>query len=111
MTTDLIKTPATVAAAPETTLIIRTPAGTGMTWRTLVSFAAIGDLAVLGWLGLVAQDKLALSLVAGLLAGLGLARVRRGLLGRIILGLAFADMSWYTVSGAIWNIVQREGLA
>jgi plastocyanin len=29
----------------------------------------------------------------------------------VVLGLAFADMSWYTVSGAVWNLVNREGIA
>jgi len=82
-----------------------------MTWRTLVTLAALGDLAMLARVGVSAMDKLALSIAGGLVVGLVFTRVRNGLPGRIILGLAFADLSWYTVSGAIWNIVQREGLA
>jgi plastocyanin len=82
-----------------------------VSWRSLVVVAALGDLAMLAWLGLLAQDRLAVSLAAGLVVGLALCRVRDGLLGRIVLGVAFADLSWYTVSGAVWNIVNREGLA
>jgi plastocyanin len=82
-----------------------------VTWRTLVILAALGDLAMLAWLALSAMDKLALTIAAGLVLGLGLTRRRSGTIGRVVLGLAFADMTWYTVSGAIWNIVQHEGLA
>jgi plastocyanin len=86
-------------------------AASRVTWRTLVVAAAIGNLAMLAWLIVSAQDRLALSLVAVLLVGLALTRVRDGLAGRVVLGLAFADMSWYTVSGAILNLVNREGIA
>jgi plastocyanin len=86
-------------------------AASRVTWRTLVVAAAIGNLAMLAWLVVSAQDTLALSLVAVLVVGLALSRVRDGLAGRVVLGLAFADMSWYTVSGAIWNLVNREGIA
>lgn len=110
MTSQLIQEPPGVAAAPNGDLRLGHHAASRVTWRSLVVVAALGDLAMLAWLGLSAMDKLALSIAGGVVLGLGLTRVRSGAIGRVVLGLAFADLSWYTVSGAIWNIVQRAGL-
>src|SRR5438105_3141039 len=101
MASELISESPTTAAGPSADSPKGRPAVLRVSWRSLVVVAALGDLAMLAWLGLSAADKLALSIAAGVVLGLGLTRFRSGTIGRIIVGLAFADLSWYTVSGAI----------
>lgn len=76
-------------------------------WRTLLRIAAIGDLVVL--LAMV-LTLLALALAGIVLLGLGLLRFRGGILGVAILGLVFADIAAYTLTGAVNNILYREEL-
>jgi plastocyanin len=73
--------------------------------------AAAADLVVLLVTVVVLRDLLALALVALLLMGLGLLRFRGGWMGAILLALVFADVSFYTLSGAISNILYGGGIA
>jgi plastocyanin len=77
-------------------------------WRTLLSLAALANLAVLLFMGLVQRDSLALILAAITLAGLGLTRFRSGVLGILLLGLLFTDIAIWTASGAVNNFLHRE---
>jgi plastocyanin len=78
-------------------------------WRSLQAFAAAANLTVLLAIGLFQADSLALALAAVTLAGLTLTRFRSGLIGILLLGLLFADIAVWTVSGAVSNFVHREG--
>jgi plastocyanin len=81
-------------------------------WRSLLDLAALANLAVLLFMGLAQSDTLALVLGTITIVGLALTRIRNGLLGVIILGLLFADIAGWTVSGAANNFLHREqGLA
>jgi plastocyanin len=81
-------------------------------WRSLLALAGLANLSVLLFMGLVQRDNLALALAALTIAGLALSRFRGGLLGVILLGLLFADIAIWTVSGAVDNFMHREqGLA
>lgn len=83
-----------------------------LSWRTLLKLAALANLAVLLFMGLVQRDTLALGLGAVTLVGLALLRVWRGLPGAVLLGLLFADITVWTVSGAVNNLMYGErGLA
>jgi plastocyanin len=77
-------------------------------WRTLVAMAALLNLAVLLFMGLVQRDNLAITLAAITLAGFALSRFRSGLPGVLLLGLLFTDISIWTVSGAVNNFMHRE---
>jgi plastocyanin len=78
-------------------------------WRSLLHLAAMGNLAVLLFMALTQQDTLALGLSLAIIAGLGLLRLRGGLFGILLLALLFADITLWTVSGAVNNLVHREG--
>ncbi len=81
-------------------------------WRSLLVLAGLANLAVLLFMGLAQGDTLALALAGLTIAGLALSRFRGGLLGVILLGLLFADIAVWTVSGAVNNFLHREqGLA
>jgi plastocyanin len=77
-------------------------------WRSLLGLAALANLAVLLFMGLAQNDTLALVLGTITIAGLTLTRFRNGLPGIIILGLLFADIAGWTVSGAANNFLHRE---
>jgi plastocyanin len=105
MRTDLtFETPAVTAVTPERGLVRSWP-----TWRGLAVVAAVGDLVMLAWLSVTAQDRFALGLMVPILIGVGLFRFKGGTVGRVVLGLALADMTWYTVSGAVWNAITHGG--
>jgi plastocyanin len=57
------------------------------------------------------QDTLAVALMAILLVGLGLLRVRGGSLGLLVIGLLSADVAIWTVSGAANNFANAEHLS
>jgi plastocyanin len=78
-------------------------------WCTLLNLAALGNLAVLLFMSLIQGDTLALILGAIILVGLALLRFRSGLLGILVLGLLFADIMIWTVSGAVNNLLHGEG--
>jgi plastocyanin len=81
-------------------------------WRTLLNLAALANLAVLLFIGIGQQDNLALVLSGLTVLGLALTRLRSGLAGALLLGVLFADISFWTISGAVNNFIYREqGLA
>jgi plastocyanin len=77
-------------------------------WRSLLDLAALANLAVLLFMGLAHGDILALVLGTITMIGLALTCIRNGLLGVVILGLLFADIAGWTVSGAVNNFLHRE---
>jgi plastocyanin len=79
-------------------------------WQTLLYWAALANLAALALMTVAMRDTLALALGMILLVGLGLWRLRGHWLGIVILGLLFADLTAYTVTGAVSNIVFHQGL-
>jgi plastocyanin len=84
----------------------------GFQWRTLVQLAALANLAVLLFMGVGQQDQLALVLSGLTVVGLALTRLRGGLAGALLSGVLFADISFWTISGAVNNFIYREqGLA
>lgn len=101
----------TLETAPSVKVRANSQAASGLTWRRLAVLAGVGDLAMLVWLSVAAQDRFALGLMVPILIGVGLSRFRGGAIGRVVLGLSLADMTWYTVSGAVWNAVSGEGPA
>jgi hypothetical protein len=77
-------------------------------WRSLLDLAALANLAVLLFMGLAHGDILALVLGTITMIGLALTCIRNGLLGVIILGLLFADIAGWTISGAVNNFLHQE---
>ncbi len=77
-------------------------------WRMLLHIAAIGDLIVLVIMGIVLRDRLPLGLAVVVAVGLSLQHFRSGLLGDLLLGLLFADTTFWTLSAALVNLVQGE---
>jgi len=85
-------------------------AATQPTWRSLLRGVAVGTLAVLLGMAGFQTDTLAASLAAIVVLGLALTWSRLAWAGQIVLALVFADLTWYTLSGAISNLLNREGL-
>lgn len=79
-------------------------------WRSLLVAAAGADFALLLATALALRDREALIVAAVAAAGLGLLRRRRGRAGTILLALLFADLLFWSVPGAVSNIVHREQL-
>ena len=78
------------------------------TWRTLLRWAALGDLIILIIMGIVLRDRLPLGLAVVVAIGLGLLSFRSGLLGDLVLGLLFVDITLWTLTGALSNVAQGE---
>lgn len=106
-----MSTPLVIEGRPAGATQLVGSAAAWLTWRKLAVIAGVGDLIMLAWLSAVERDTFALGLMAPIAIGLGLFRFRCGTIGRVVLGMALADMSWYTVSGAVWNAITGGGLA
>jgi plastocyanin len=81
-----------------------------LNWPTLLRLAAVGDLILLLTIMVGLHDLLALALAIIVLLGLALLRFRGGLPGTIILALVFADLTIYTLTGAVSNARHNEDL-
>ncbi len=81
-----------------------------LTWRNLLSIAALAEAAVLVFMAVTYQDTLAAVLAVAVIVGFGLLHLRRGPLGMVLLGLLFGDISVWTVSGAVANFLHGEAL-
>jgi plastocyanin len=81
---------------------------TPFTWRKLLHIAAIGDLIVLVAMGVALRDRLPLGLAVVIAFGWGLLNVRSGWPGAVVLGLIFADTTFWTLGAALANVVHGE---
>src|SRR5574341_1167163 len=77
-------------------------------WRALLRLLAIADLIVLVVTAIVLDDLLAAVLAAIILLGLALLRFRSRWFGVVLLGLVFTDITVWTLSGAVINIMRGE---
>jgi plastocyanin len=80
-------------------------------WRRLVVVAALADAVVLFGYGLARGDREALGFAVVMLAGVGLLRVGRGLLGLLVLAALFVDIQFWMFPAANGNATYRVGLA
>ena len=78
------------------------------TWRKLLHIAAMSDLIVLVAMGVALRDRLPLGLAVVIALGWGLLNVRGGWPGAIVLGLIFADTTFWTLGAALANVVHGE---
>ncbi len=80
-------------------------------WRRLAVVAALADALVLLGYGVARGDREALGFAVVMLAGLGLLRVGRGLLGLLVLAALFLDMEFWMFPAANGNATYRVGPA
>jgi len=80
-------------------------------WRRLLRWAAYGDIIVMAVMGIVLRDRLPLGLAVVAAVSLDLLHFRSGRFGVLILGLLFADTVVWTLSAAIFNVIQGEELS
>jgi plastocyanin len=76
-----------------------------------VVVAALADAVVLFGYGLARGDREALGFAVVMLAGVGLLRVGRGLLGLLVLAALFVDIQFWMFPAANGNATYRVGLA
>ncbi len=82
----------------------------GFTWRVLLRTAAICDIAAMVIVGIILPDRLPLGLAVVIGIGLELLHWRSGLLGEILLGVIFADTTFWTAGAAFSNALYGEEL-
>ncbi len=82
-------------------------AGTGLSWATLLRGAAIAQCLGLAAAAAVLGDAEAAAIGVATLVALGLLRFRGGTLGRVLLGLLFADVAFFMGAAAFTNLVGR----
>jgi nitrite reductase (NO-forming) len=85
-------------------------AGSGLTWRRLALIAAVGDLLLLGAVGIVRQDFEALAIAALLAVAAALTRLRRGLVGLLLLAFLMVDVTVFMLPAALSNATAGESL-
>jgi plastocyanin len=93
----------------ETAVAERTRRGT-FGWRRLVLLSAAADAVVLLGYGAVRRDLEALGFGVVMLLGIGLLRVRGGLLGLLALGLLFVNVQLWMFPAANGNASNRVGI-
>jgi plastocyanin len=93
----------------ETAVAERTRRGT-FGWRRLVLLSAAADAVVLLGYGIVRRDLEALGFGVVMLLGIGLLRVRGGLLGLLALGLLFVNVQLWMFPAANGNASNRVGI-
>jgi len=76
----------------------------GSGWHALLVWSAGVDLVVTLVVGVALRDREALAFAAVLAVGVGLLRVRHGLLGRIVLVLVFLDVEFWMLTAAVSNV-------
>jgi plastocyanin len=79
-------------------------------WHALLVGSALVDLVVTLVVGLALRDREALAFAAVLAAGLALLRLRRGLVGRVVLFLVFLDVEFWMATAAFSNVSHRGTL-
>jgi plastocyanin len=79
-------------------------------WPGLLRAAAVVDLVVVLAAGAWLRDREAVAFAVVLAVGLALLRVRSGLLGRIVLGLAFLNIEFWMLTAAVSNVTHHGRL-
>jgi plastocyanin len=84
--------------------------GSGLVgWRRLVVVAALADAVVLLAYGVTRGDREALGFAVVMLAGIGLLRFGRGLLGLVVLAALFVNIEFWMFPAANGNATYRVG--
>lgn len=77
-------------------------------WDVLVRWSAYADAALFAAAAIGLRDKEAAAAAVGMIVGLVLLRVRGGKIGLVVLGLLFANSSFWSVTGAWSNLAHGE---
>ena len=93
----------THATAPQTVA--------NFSWRSLLRWAAYGDIIMMAVMGIVLRDRLPLGLALVAAVSLDLLHFRSGRFGVLMLGLLFADTVVWTLSAVIFNLIEGEELS
>jgi plastocyanin len=81
-----------------------------LSWRGLARLAALADLLVLAVVGIGRSDLEAVAIAVLLLVAAALAGWRRGLVGLVLLGLLFVDVTAFMLPAAVSNAGAGEAL-
>jgi plastocyanin len=79
----------------------------GLTWRHLLTYAALADLVVMAVVGIAVRDKEALGFAGAILIGILFLRIRSGLAGVIMLGVLSLDAAVFMLPAAASNSAHR----
>ena len=79
----------------------------GLTWRHLLTYAALADLAVMAVVGIAVRDKEALGFAGAILIGILFLRIRSGLAGVVMLGVLSLDAAVFMLPAAASNSAHR----
>lgn len=79
----------------------------GITWRHLLTYAALADLVVMAVVGIVVRDKEALGFAGAILIGILFLRIRNGLAGVVMLGVLSLDAAVFMLPAAASNSAHR----
>jgi plastocyanin len=81
----------------------------GITWRHLLTYAALADLVVMVVVGIAVRDKEALAFAGAILIGILFLRIRSGLAGVVMLGVLSLDAAIFMLPAAASNSAHRGG--
>lgn len=79
----------------------------GITWRHLLTYAALADLVVMAIVGIAVRDKEALGFAGAILIGILFLRIRNGLAGVVMLGVLSLDAAVFMLPAAASNSAHR----
>ena len=79
----------------------------GITWRHLLTYAALADLVVMAVVGIAVRDKEALAFAGAILIGILFLRIRNGLAGVVMLGVLSLDAAVFMLPAAASNSAHR----
>lgn len=81
------------------------------TWRRLLRWAGLADVAVMAFAGIALRDPEALVFAGIVGVGIAMLRFRGGLAGVVILGVLSADAAFFMLPAFASNAAHRESLA
>ncbi|HLW18510.1 MAG TPA: cupredoxin domain-containing protein [Actinomycetota bacterium] len=81
----------------------------GITWRHLLTYAALADLVVMAVVGIAVRDKEALAFAGAILIGILFLRIRSGLAGVVMLGVLSLDAAVFMLPAAASNSAHQGG--
>jgi hypothetical protein len=79
-------------------------------WKRLLQIAALMDLVLLVLVAAVLGDREAAALAVMFAIGLGFLRLRKGVVGSLLLAVLSADVAFFTLTAAVSNIRAGEGV-
>jgi len=79
-------------------------------WEVLIRWTAYADVALFIASAIGLRDKEAGASAVALVVGLLLLRLGRGTIGKIVLGLLFANFTFWSATGAISNLTHGESV-